>query len=56
MLSVSNISSAGQGMSYYASDNYYTQSEGVENSSWHGEGAKELGLTGKIDKENLKIY
>lgn len=54
MLSVSNVSSAGQGMSYYASDNYYTQSEGVENSSWHGEGAKELGLTGKIDKENFE--
>lgn len=54
MLSVSNISSAGQGMSYYASDNYYTKEEGVENSEWYGEGAKELGLSGQIDKENFQ--
>ncbi len=43
-----------QGESYYAKENYYSAEESVENSQWFGEGAKRLGLTGKVKPKQFK--
>ena len=32
----------------YASDNYYTQNQGLENSQWYGQGAEILSLDGRV--------
>lgn len=54
MITMSNISSAGAAGSYYSSDNYYTEGESKETSMWQGEGARDLGLQGKVDGEVFK--
>jgi len=36
----------------YATDNYYTQSQGLENSQWYGQGAEILSLNGQVSIEN----
>lgn len=46
-----NVSSAGQALHYFSSDNYYTQDEGLEKSEWFGIGADALGLSGQIDRQ-----
>ncbi|MEM8830683.1 MAG: MobF family relaxase, partial [Cyanobacteria bacterium P01_G01_bin.19] len=38
----------------YATDNYYTQNQGLTNSSWYGKGAEILKLNGQITKEEYK--
>ncbi len=43
-----------QGESYYAKENYYSAEESVENSQWFGEGAKQLGLKGKVKPKQFK--
>ena len=43
-----------QGEFYYAQENYYSAEESVDNSQWFGEGAKELGLTGKVKPKPFK--
>ena len=48
---MNNVGSAGQALHYFSSDNYYTQDEGLEHSEWFGQGAGELGLSGKIDRQ-----
>lgn len=53
MISVHNGSSAGGAVHYFSADNYYTQDEGLEHSEWYGEGARELGLSGVIGKEDF---
>jgi conjugative relaxase-like TrwC/TraI family protein len=45
---------ASQGLSYYAKDNYYSADKGVENSHWFGRGAKELGLSGKVNADKFQ--
>jgi conjugative relaxase-like TrwC/TraI family protein len=48
MLSVARVS-VHQGRHYYTRDNYYANETGVEQSAWWGEGARLLGLDGKVD-------
>ena len=36
----------------YATDNYYTQSQGLTNSQWYGKGAEILGLDGQVSTNN----
>lgn len=50
MISMNNVGSAGQALHYFSADNYYTQDEGLEHSEWFGQGAQQLGLSGKIDR------
>lgn len=54
MLNVANVKNSGHGMSYYAKDNYYSNEQGVANSSWQGKGAEDLGLSGNVDPEVFK--
>ncbi len=54
MLNVANVKNSGHGMSYYAKDNYYSNEQGVANSSWQGKGAEALGLSGNVDPEVFK--
>ncbi len=56
MLSIANISSSGAALSYYEEDDYYSQGsiDHQNSSNWLGQGAKQLGLTGQVDKENFK--
>lgn len=35
----------------YATDNYYTQNQGLTNSQWYGQGAVILGLNGQVSTE-----
>lgn len=49
MISVGKLGSAGDAASYYAKDNYYTADQHEGSSSWAGQGAEELGLTGPVD-------
>ena len=35
----------------YATDNYYTQNQGLENSQWYGQGAEILSLNGQVSTE-----
>ena len=36
----------------YATDNYYTQNQGLANSQWYGRGAEILSLDGQVSTEN----
>ncbi|MEL6263589.1 MAG: MobF family relaxase [Cyanobacteria bacterium J06626_6] len=49
MLSTSNLSAA-QAENYFVKDDYYTEEEQHEASFWLGKGAKNLGLTGTVEK------
>ena len=56
MLSIANLTTSGDAMKYYSADNYYCPTDDLlhqENSSWHGKGAKLLGLSGKVEKEDF---
>lgn len=46
MITIGGVSSAGAASTYFAKDNYYTKAQGLGESEWFGEGAKELGLLG----------
>ena len=48
MISLARVSSK-MGQNYYTKDSYYTKENTVEHSEWYGNGAKVLGLEGKID-------
>lgn len=50
MISLHNVGGAGEALQYFSKDNYYTESQGLEESAWFGKGAEELGLEGKVDK------
>ena len=41
-------------MDYFKEDNYYSKSEALEQSKWFGNGAKALGLEGKVEGEPFK--
>jgi conjugative relaxase-like TrwC/TraI family protein len=49
MISVGKLGSASDAASYYAKDNYYTADQHEGASTWAGQGADELGLTGPVD-------
>ncbi|MGB3787973.1 MAG: MobF family relaxase [Phormidesmis sp.] len=49
MLSTCNLSAA-QAENYFVKDDYYTEEEQHEASFWLGKGAKDLGLTGTVEK------
>lgn len=47
---VGALSSSAQAASYYEADDYYADG-GVSPSEWQGDGAKQLGLSGEVDRE-----
>lgn len=47
---VSALSSSAQAASYYEADDYYADG-GVSPSEWQGEGARQNGLSGEVDRE-----
>ena len=49
MLSVANVRSSSAAANYFASDNYYAKADADRSGEWLGEGAKLLGLEGKVD-------
>ena len=53
MITLHNVSSAGEALGYFSKDNYYTEHEGLEESEWFGKGAETLGFVGKIDKKQF---
>lgn len=53
VISLHNVSSAGEALQYFSKDNYYTDREGLEESEWFGKGAMALGFEGKIDKRQF---
>lgn len=53
MISMHNVSSAGEALHYFSKDNYYTEQQGLEESEWFGKGAATLGLEGKIEKQDF---
>lgn len=53
MISLHNVSNAGEALQYFSRDNYYTEHEGLDESEWFGKGAAVLGLSGKIDKKDF---
>ena len=53
--SISGISSASAGASYYGRDNYYAQDkDDAEPSAWFGRGASTLGLNGPVDTKTFE--
>lgn len=54
MLSVAAVRSASGAANYFAKDDYYTAEHASEATAWGGEGAKELGLTGEVKKEDFE--
>ncbi len=54
MLTISKLSGASKATRYLCNDNYYTRDDGVLHSEWQGEGAKLLGLSGKIKPEDFE--
>lgn len=54
MLSISGVGNAGGAADYYTKDNYYTRDEeAFDNAKWTGEAADALGVSGKVDREQL---
>lgn len=53
MISLHNVSSAGEALHYFSQDNYYTEHQGLEESEWFGKGAEALGFEGKIEKREF---
>ncbi|UAB78991.1 conjugative relaxase [Erythrobacter sp. SCSIO 43205] len=49
MLSVANVRSSSAAANYFASDNYYAKADADRSGEWLGEGAKRLGLDGKVE-------
>jgi conjugative relaxase-like TrwC/TraI family protein len=49
MLSVANVRSPSAAASYFASDNYYASADADRSGQWIGDGAKRLGLQGKVE-------
>ncbi len=51
MISLGAVGSAGSAGEYYAKDNYYLASELADGSEWIGDGARSLGLEGRVETE-----
>ena len=54
MFFVSAVRSAGGAANYFAKDNYYTQEQSSEWSSWGGKSAATLSLSGAVDKDTFE--
>jgi len=54
VLSVASVSSASGAATYYAGDNYYTEGDLSEHSSWQGQGAEALGLSGEVETADFE--
>ena len=56
MLSIANISSSAAATKYHEEDDYYSEGsiEHQNLSQWFGNGAKILGLSGKVSPEDFK--
>lgn len=54
MISVAAVGSASDAAGYYARDNYYTADQQEGASTWVGEGAAELGLSGSVDAKQFE--
>lgn len=50
---ISAIGSSAQASSYYEADDYYADG-GLSPSEWQGEGAKELGLVGEVERDDFR--
>ena len=48
MLSMAGVRSASGAANYFAKDDYYTAEGSSEISAWGGEGAADLGLSGRL--------
>ncbi len=53
MLSLVRVS-AQMAIRYYKEDNYYTKTEGIQESQWIGNGSLALGLTGNVTHQDFK--
>ncbi|MEO0870865.1 MAG: MobF family relaxase, partial [Pseudomonadota bacterium] len=51
--SISALTSSAQASSYYEADDYYADG-GLSPSEWQGEGAKQLGLSGEVGREQFR--
>jgi conjugative relaxase-like TrwC/TraI family protein len=51
--SVSALTSAAQATNYFEIDDYYAEG-GLSPSEWQGRGARELGLSGEVDRETFR--
>ena len=49
MLSIANVRSPSAAASYFADDNYYARADADRSGQWVGEGAKSLGLSGRVE-------
>jgi conjugative relaxase-like TrwC/TraI family protein len=49
MISLTPVRSAAAAATYYAADNYYSVGELTDGSQWLGEGARQLGLEGRVE-------
>ena len=49
MLSIANVRSPSAAASYFADDNYYARADADRSGQWVGEGAKLLGLWGRVE-------
>lgn len=54
MLSVANVRTAGGAANYFAADNYYTRADADRSGEWFGEGAKGLGLDGRVEAKQFE--
>ena len=53
MLSIANVRSPSAAASYFADDNYYARADADRSGQWVGEGAKSLGLTGRVETKQF---
>lgn len=53
-VSIGKVGSAAGAANYFASDNYYTHDQAEGASLWAGDGAREAGLSGKVDTETFE--
>ncbi|MEL6877262.1 MAG: MobF family relaxase [Pseudomonadota bacterium] len=51
--SISALTSSAQASSYYEADDYYADG-GLSPSEWQGEGAKQLGLSGEVGRDQFR--
>ena len=53
MLSIANVRSPSAAASYFADDNYYARADADRSGQWVGEGAKSLGLAGRVETKQF---
>jgi conjugative relaxase-like TrwC/TraI family protein len=54
MLSVANVRTAGGAANYFTADNYYTRADADRSGEWVGQGAKALGLDGRVEAKQFE--